>query len=65
VVGELTARRARITDSTVRGATAVLTATVALAEVFGYATRLRSRTKGRGSFTTRPTGYAPAPERVR
>jgi elongation factor G len=64
VVGDLTARRARITDSTVRGATAVVTATVALAEVFGYATRLRSRTKGRGSFTSRPAGYAPVPDRA-
>ncbi|MBB6414859.1 translation elongation factor EF-G [Streptomyces sp. AK010] len=27
----------------------------------GYATRLGSRTKGRGTFTARPTVYAPAP----
>jgi elongation factor G len=33
---------------------------VPLAELFGYATRLRSRTQGRGTFTARPTGYAPA-----
>jgi elongation factor G len=38
----------------------VITAVVPLAEVFGYATRLRSRTQGRGTFTTRPAGYAPA-----
>lgn len=61
VLGDLTARRGRVTDSTVRGATAVVTASVPLAEVFGYATRLRSRTQGRGSFTTRASGYAPAP----
>jgi elongation factor G len=42
----------------------VITATVPLAELFGYATRLRSRTQGRGVFTTRPTGYAPAPASV-
>lgn len=63
VLGDLTARRGRVTDSTVRGATAVVTASVPLAEVFGYATRLRSRTQGRGSFTTRASGYAPAPDR--
>lgn len=34
---------------------------VPLAELFGYANRLRSRTQGRGTFTTSPAGYAPAP----
>ena len=44
-----------------RAGTAVITATVPLAELFGYASRLHSRTQGRGTFTTRPTGYAPEP----
>ncbi|MFF4752055.1 elongation factor G [Streptomyces sp. NPDC001270] len=61
VLGDLAARRGRVTATTARGGTAVLTATVPLAELFGYATRLRSRTQGRGTFTTRPGGYAPAP----
>ncbi|GAA1360359.1 elongation factor G [Streptomyces beijiangensis] len=62
VLGDLAARRGRVMDSTVRAAAAVVTATVPLAEMFGYASRLRSRTQGRGTFTTRPTGYAPAPD---
>ncbi|MFJ9906921.1 elongation factor G [Streptomyces sp. NPDC101152] len=61
VLGDLAARRGRVSGSTARGGAAVVTATVPLAELFGYATRLRSRTQGRGTFTTRPTGYAPAP----
>ncbi|MEU3979062.1 elongation factor G [Streptomyces sp. NPDC026672] len=61
VLGDLAARRGRVTDSATRGGSAVLTATVPLAELFGYATRLRGRTRGRGTFTARPTGYAPAP----
>ncbi|MEV4229198.1 elongation factor G [Streptomyces bobili] len=61
VLGDLAARRGRVTGSEVRGGAAVVTATVPLAELFGYATRLRSRTQGRGTFTARPTGYAPAP----
>ncbi|WP_035804553.1 elongation factor G [Kitasatospora mediocidica] len=62
VLGDLAARRGRVTGSTAaRGATAVVTATVPLAELFGYATRLRSRTQGRGTFTTRAAGYASAP----
>ncbi|MXM65584.1 elongation factor G [Streptomyces sp. HUCO-GS316] len=61
VLGDLAARRGRVTGSSARpGATAV-TATVPLAELFGYATRLRGRTQGRGTFTARPSGYAPAP----
>ena len=59
VLGDLAARRGRILASTTTGGTAVVTAEVPLAEIFGYATRLRSRTQGRGTFTTRPVGYAP------
>ncbi|WP_037680914.1 elongation factor G [Streptomyces griseus] len=61
VLGDLAARRGRVTGSATRAGAAVVTATVPLAELFGYATRLRSRTQGRGTFTSRPTGYAPAP----
>ncbi|WP_329049006.1 elongation factor G [Streptomyces violaceus] len=61
VLGDLAARRGRVTGSVTRASAAVVTATVPLAELFGYATRLRSRTQGRGTFTARPTGYAPTP----
>ncbi|MFF0002554.1 elongation factor G [Streptomyces tibetensis] len=60
VLGDLAARRGRVTGSVTRAGAAVVTASVPLAELFGYATRLRSRTQGRGTFTARPTGYAPA-----
>ncbi|GGN80778.1 elongation factor G 2 [Streptomyces albiflavescens] len=63
VLGDLAARRGRVSGSLTRVGAAVITATVPLVELFGYATRLRSRTQGRGVFTTRPTGYAPAPSR--
>ncbi|GAA2333552.1 elongation factor G [Dactylosporangium salmoneum] len=61
VLGDLAARRGRVTGSTARSGTVVVTAVVPLAELFGYATRLRSRTQGRGTFTTSPAGYAPVP----
>ncbi|MCX5359545.1 elongation factor G [Streptomyces sp. NBC_00124] len=64
VLGDLAARRGRVSGSVTRSGSAVVTATVPLAELFGYATRLRSRTQGRGTFTARPTGYAPAPATV-
>jgi len=53
VLGDLSARRGQVTGSTGQAVTAV----VPLAELFGYATQLRSRTRGRGKFTTRPAGY--------
>ncbi|WP_371784242.1 elongation factor G [Streptosporangium subroseum] len=59
VLGDLAARRGRVSGSTARAGTVVITATVPLAELFGYASRLRSRTQGRGTFTTRAIGYAP------
>ncbi|HEY0933735.1 MAG TPA: elongation factor G, partial [Trebonia sp.] len=61
VLGDLAARRGHVANSAVRAGTAVVTATVPLAELFGYASRLRSRTQGRGTFTARPSGYTPAP----
>jgi elongation factor G len=60
VLGDLAARRGRILGSAARTGTTVVTASVPLAEMFGYVTKLRSRTQGRGTFTSRPTGYAPA-----
>ncbi|MFC4011193.1 elongation factor G [Nonomuraea purpurea] len=59
VLGDLAARHGRISGTAARAGTVVITAVVPLAEVFGYATRLRSRTQGRGTFTTRAAGYAP------
>ena len=56
VLGDLAARRAQITGTTA----GTVTATVPLAALFGYPTRLRSQTHGRGTFTTRPAGYRPA-----
>jgi elongation factor G len=56
VLGDLNARRGRVTGSTGSAVTAV----VPLAELFGYATRLRSSTHGRGTFASRPAGYRPA-----
>ncbi|MGI5135122.1 MULTISPECIES: elongation factor G [unclassified Streptomyces] len=64
VLGDLAARRGRASGTKAQTGTTVITATVPLAELFGYATRLRSRTQGRGAFTTRPAGHAPVPGSV-
>ncbi|MFD4713040.1 elongation factor G [Streptomyces sp. NPDC058430] len=64
VLGDLAARRGHISASAMRAGTAVVTATVPLAELFGYASQLRGRRQGRGTFTSRATGYAPVPRAV-
>ncbi|WP_127502660.1 elongation factor G [Actinoplanes solisilvae] len=56
VLGDLAARRGQVTGSTMDSVTAL----VPLASLFGYATDLRSRTRGRGTFSTSPAGYRPA-----
>ncbi|MFE2143428.1 elongation factor G [Streptomyces sp. NPDC059456] len=61
VLGDLAARRGRVSGSAARAGSTAVTACVPLAELFGYASRLRSRTQGRGTFTARTTGYAPVP----
>jgi elongation factor G len=51
VIGDLRARRGRIEGMELRGTSQIIKAMAPLSEMFGYATELRSRTQGRGSFT--------------
>ncbi|MET9963398.1 elongation factor G [Streptomyces sp. NPDC006326] len=64
VLGDLAARRGRVVGSAARPGSAQVTAAVPLAELFGYASALRSRTQGRGTFTARPSAHAPVPPSV-
>jgi elongation factor G len=65
VVGGLNTRRADIDSMEVRqGNAQAVKARVPLAEMFGYATELRSATQGRGVFTMEFDHYAPVPEQV-
>jgi elongation factor G len=47
-----------------RGSTQMIKAMVPLSEMFGYATELRSRTQGRGSFTTHFGRYEEVPASI-
>lgn len=51
VIGDISSRRGRVSEMDVRANARIVKAFVPLAEMFGYATDLRSRTSGRGSFT--------------
>jgi elongation factor G len=61
VIGDLNSRRGRIEGMQLRGTTQIIKAMVPLAEMFGYATDLRSRTQGRGSFTMHFGKYEEVP----
>ena len=64
VMGDLSSRRAQISGTEARGNAQAIGATVPLAEVFGYATTLRSLTSGRGTFNIEPSHYERVPESV-
>ncbi|MCA9963526.1 MAG: elongation factor G, partial [Anaerolineales bacterium] len=59
VIGNLSANRGMIEGMEMRAGLQAVKALVPLAEMFGYATRLRSMTQGRGTFTMEFAHYAP------
>jgi elongation factor G len=61
VLGDLSGRRGRIEGMEKRGSTQILRSTVPLAEMFGYATELRSRTQGRASYSMHFLRYEQTP----
>ena len=65
VMGNLSSRRGKIEGMEDRSNTKVITAKVPLAEMFGYATDLRSQTQGRASYTMQFDSYEPVPKSVR
>jgi len=65
VIGDLTSRRGRVQQMEARGSTQVITCKVPLAEMFGYATDLRSCTQGRATYSMQFDSYEQAPQSVR
>jgi elongation factor G len=64
VIGDLNARRGHIEGMELRGTSQIIKAMVPLSEMFGYATELRSRTQGRGSFTMHFGRYEEVPSTI-
>ncbi|KRM04921.1 elongation factor G [Liquorilactobacillus ghanensis DSM 18630] len=64
VMGHVTARRGRVEGMENRGNAQMVKAFVPLAEMFGYATTLRSATQGRGTFTMTMDHYEPVPKSI-
>ena len=64
VMGDLTGRRGNILGMEPRGGATQIDANVPLSEMFGYATNLRSRTQGRGTYTMEPSHYIQLPKSI-
>jgi len=64
VINDFNMRRGKILGTEQRGGSQVVRATVPLAEMFGYATDLRSRTQGRASYTMQFENYRQVPSEL-
>ncbi|HEX2296388.1 MAG TPA: elongation factor G, partial [Actinomycetota bacterium] len=64
VIGDLSSRRGRIESMDQRGSDRIVKAQVPLAEMFGYATELRSRTQGRATYTMQFDSYKETPKSI-
>lgn len=64
VTGSVASRRGQVNAMEERGMMKVAKAIIPLAEMFGYATTLRSMTEGRGTFTMEPAEYVAVPSNV-
>ena len=64
ITGDLNRRRARISGMETKGSLCTINAEVPLAEMFGYATAIRSLSKGRSSYSMEPSHFEQVPANV-
>jgi len=64
VIGDLNTRRGKVRSMEARGGTQIVDSRVPLAEMFGYATELRSRTQGRATYSMHFDRYEQVPNNV-
>jgi elongation factor G len=64
VIGDLSSRRGKVEGMEQRGTSQLVKALVPLADMFGYATDLRSRTQGRATYTMQFSAYHQVPESI-
>ncbi|MEK7146135.1 MAG: elongation factor G, partial [Patescibacteria group bacterium] len=64
VMGDISSRRGQINETGDRGMAKIIKCKVPLAEMFGYATDLRSMSQGRASYAMEFSHYADAPKAV-
>jgi elongation factor G len=64
IIGDLNRRRAHISNIEARGNLTIVHAEVPLAEMFGYATAIRSLSKGRSSYSMEPSHFEQVPQNL-
>ncbi|MCJ7471508.1 MAG: elongation factor G [Actinobacteria bacterium] len=64
VIGDLNARRGKVSSVNLRNKSRIIKSEVPLSEMFGYATDLRSKTQGRATFSMQFTKYEPMPANI-
>ena len=64
VIGDLSSRRAKIVSINTRANVRAIRSDIPLAEIFNYATVLRSLTQGRASYTMEPSYYHEVPSHI-
>ena len=65
LMGDLNARRGQVREMETRGDVQTIEAAVPLAELFGYATAIRSLSRGRASYSMEPDSFAVVPQAVK
>ncbi len=64
VIGDINARRGRMEGMEARGGNQIIRGFIPLSEMFGYATDLRSKTQGRGTYSMEPSHYEEVPKSI-
>ena len=64
VIGDVNSRRGRMEGMEDRAGNKIVRAFIPLSEMFGYATDLRSKTQGRGTYAMEPSHYEEVPKSV-
>jgi elongation factor G len=64
IMGDLNRRRGRILNMEAKNFATIIHAEVPLAEMFGYATAIRSLSKGRASYSMEPSHFEPVPAQI-
>jgi len=64
VIGDINSRRGKVAQVNLRNETRAIKSQIPLANMFGYATDLRSRTQGRATFTMQFLKYEPVPSNI-
>ena len=64
IIGDLNRRRGRVEGIETRNSGTVINAKVPLAEMFGYATSMRSLSSGRAAYSMEPKSFAQVPQKI-